>query len=94
MFSKATIAVAAALALGSAFIATDAFAANRGHSNGGMRSAGVHTGGQRGPGGHRHVGYRGGYGSGYSYNSGYDGPGYGYEGDACLPVPVPIVGCW
>ncbi len=31
----------------------------------------------------------GGYGGAYG---GYYGPAYGFGG--CLPVPVPIVGCW
>ena len=31
----------------------------------------------------------GGYGGAYG---GYYGPGYGFGN--CLPVPVPIVGCW
>jgi hypothetical protein len=122
MLSKTIVTVAAALALGGAFIATDAFAAHpEGGSNGthtagshGAHNTGVHVGGQRGPGGHvgaryiaeghRHVGYRGGYDNGYynpgyGYDNGYYGPGYGYDNGhygrgPCLPVPVPIVGCW
>jgi hypothetical protein len=34
-------------------------------------------------------GYDDGYGGGYG---GYYGPSYGFG--PCLPVPVPIVGCW
>jgi len=39
--------------------------------------------------GHGGRGYGGGYGGAYG---GYYGPAYGFGG--CLPVPVPIVGCW
>ena len=89
MFRKTTATIAAvtfavALVLSSAFIATDAFAKGpQGHGSQGHGGRGGHVG--RGHGG----AYGGNYGGAYG---GYYGPAYGFGG--CLPVPVPIVGCW
>jgi uncharacterized membrane protein len=83
MLRKTTVALGVALVLGGVFMTSDAFAARGGHRGGGH---GGHGGGGRGHGGH---GYGGGYGGAYG---GYYGPGYGFGN--CLPVPVPIVGCW
>jgi hypothetical protein len=93
MLRKTTVALGAVLALGSAFIATDAFAARAGVHAGGQRGNVGHVGGRYIAAGHRHVGYRGGYGPGYA---GYNNPGYygSYGSAPCLPVPVPVVGCW
>lgn len=133
------IALVAAIALGTACMATDASAyspgRDHGRDNGAARNPGTHAGGARiGSGQHgggsvarghvaiRHAGRRGGYGynngygvpvygydngddSGYGYDGGYVngpgygygpgyGPGYGYRSVPCLPVPVPVVGCW
>jgi hypothetical protein len=94
MLRKTTVALAAVLAMGSAFIATDAFAARAGVHAGGQRGNVGHVGRHYVAAGHRNVGYRG-YGPGYV---GYSNPGYGYYGSygsgPCLPVPVPVVGCW
>jgi uncharacterized membrane protein len=78
MFRKTTVTIAVALALSSAFITTDAFA--RGYHGG------------RGDSGHAGRGHGGGYGNYGGAYGGYYGPAYGFGG--CLPVPVPIVGCW
>ena len=56
-----------------------------GHSGGGGHARGGYRGGGYGGGGYYDDGYGGGYG-------GYYGPSYGFG--PCLPVPVPIVGCW
>jgi hypothetical protein len=89
MFRKTTATIAAAtfavaLVLSSAFIATDAFA--RG-PHGGHGGHGGHGYGGRGYG--NYGGGYGNYGGGYG---GYYGPAYGFG--PCLPIPVPIVGCW
>lgn len=92
MLRKTIIALMAVAALGlvSPSIAS---AAPKGHAGGGHARVSSHAGG----GGHARGGYRGGgggYGGGY-YGGGYGGyygPSYGFG--PCLPVPVPIVGCW
>ena len=88
MLRKITVALGVALVLGGVFMTSDAFAARGGHGGGGH---GGHGGGGRGHGGRGHGGhgYGGGYGGAYG---GYYGPGYGFGN--CVPVPVPIVGCW
>lgn len=90
MLRKSTVALAVALLLGGTFVVTDAFAA-RGGGHGGGGHAGHGGGGHGGHGGRGHGGggYGGGYGGAYG---GYYGPAYGFGG--CLPLPVPIVGCW
>ena len=95
MLRKTIIALFAVAAVGlvSPSIASAAGRAH-GHSVSHAR-AGGHGGHARGGyGGHARGGYRGGgyddgYGGGYG---GYYGPSYGFG--PCLPVPVPIVGCW
>ncbi len=97
MLPKTTVALAIALMLGAAFMPTVAFAADKGGGGGhggGGHGGGGHGGGSHGGGGHvGHVGGRGYGGRGYGGAlGGYFGPAYGFGG--CLPVPVPIVGCW
>ena len=86
MLRKTTVALAVALMLGGTFITTAAFAAHGGGGHGGGgHGGGGHGAGHGGGRGHGGGGYGGAYG-------GYYGPAYGFGG--CLPVPVPIVGCW
>ncbi len=88
---KLSIALGVILMLSSTFAATDAFARGGGHGGHAGGGHGGHFGGGRGHGGRGYGGRgygRGGYGG---YGGDY-GPGYGFGG--CVPVPVPIVGCW
>ena len=94
MLRKTIIALFAVAAVG-LVSPSIAFAANKGHGGGGGGHA--RSSGHAGGGGHARGGYRGGgggyggggYGGGYG---GYYGPSYGFG--PCLPIPVPIVGCW
>ena len=96
MLRKTIIALFAVAAVGlvSPSIASAAGKAH-GHSGGSHARAGGHGGG----GGHARSGYRGGGYRGGGYDNGYGGGYGGYYGPSygfgpCLPVPVPIVGCW
>jgi len=89
MVRKTTVPLSVALVLGGAVMASDAFAAHGGGHGGGGRAGGGGHGGHGWGRGHGGRGCGGGYGGAYG---GYYGPGYGFGN--CLPVPVPIVGCW
>ena len=97
MLRKTTVALGIALMLGGAFFTNNAFAAEEhpggGHPGGGHPGGGHPGGGHPGGGHPGYVGGRGHGGGGYGgAYGGYYGPAYGFGG--CLPVPVPIVGCW
>lgn len=88
MLRKITVALGVVLMLSGAFATNDAFARGGGGHGGGGHAGGGHGGHFGGGRGHGGRGY-GGYGG---YGGGYYGPGYGFGG--CVPIPVPIVGCW